>query len=587
MKRIQYALFLFAITVLSFNCQKQYSGTGSGTTTIENNLPSPIIATLQGNIKDETGQPAAGVQIKAGSKTATTDASGYFRIIKADLDKNASVVSAEKPGYFKGLRTFNATSGVNQVVIKLLKKTMAGSIDAGTGGNVTLSNGAQVTLRANGVIKENDGSVYTGSINVYATYIDPSASDIRETIPGSLMGNDKDNKRVSLVSFGMMAVTLESASGEKLQIASGSSATLTSPIPLSVQSIAPATISLWYVDEQTGLWKEEGMATKTGTDYVGQVKHFSFWNSDFSAPSVTLSLTIKNGKGLPVVYASVMITSADSGHAYSNTDSLGQVRGLVPSNENLVLKVIDQCGTPIYSKNIGPFDQNTNLGDIVIESTTSSIVTLQGKLLDCNNAPVTNGYAIIYIGNIQRYANTDASGNYATTAVICSGSATTCMILGIDDGNTQQGLITNVSISSPVTDAGNISACGTSAAEFVNYNLDGTAYELSKPGTDSLFAFSTQGPAQSFTTSIMGYKLTDGINFSFIDNGATGIFAISNLFIMGMNNTGLVQPFNVTVTSYPQSSGEFYEGTFSGQFRDSADLTSLHTIKGSFRVRKY
>lgn len=49
----------------------------------------------------------------------------------------------------------------------------------------------------------------------------------------------------------------KSDGGKKLQIKSGAVATLTSPIPAETLSSAPATIALWYVDEQTGVWKEE------------------------------------------------------------------------------------------------------------------------------------------------------------------------------------------------------------------------------------------------------------------------------------------------------------------------------------------
>ena len=189
---------------------------------------------------------------------------------------------------------------------------------------------------------------------MYASYINPTAADISETVPGSFMANDKNNKRVTLKSFGMMAVVLESTSGEKLQIGKGNTAKLTTPIPSSVQSSAPATISLWYVDEQTGLWKEEGIATKNGTNYTGEVKHFSFWNCDFSDPAVMLSMTIQNSKGLPLVYVSVHIEGVDGGHAYGYTDSLGQISGLVPANVGLTLEVLDQCGTAAYSQNIGP-----------------------------------------------------------------------------------------------------------------------------------------------------------------------------------------------------------------------------------------
>ena len=46
----------------------------------------------------------------------------------------------------KHTERFGATSGVNQVVIKLIKKTLTGTIDATTGGNVILTNGAEYRL---------------------------------------------------------------------------------------------------------------------------------------------------------------------------------------------------------------------------------------------------------------------------------------------------------------------------------------------------------------------------------------------------------------------------------------------------------
>ena len=60
--------------------------------------------------------------------------------------------------------------------------------------------------------------------------------DISETIPGSFMADNKEGKRVSLTSFGMLAVELESLTGETLQIAPGNTATLSIPIPPSIAS---------------------------------------------------------------------------------------------------------------------------------------------------------------------------------------------------------------------------------------------------------------------------------------------------------------------------------------------------------------
>ena len=586
MKRLHLAVFILLISIISFNCQKDLSFTKPGLENVDNTLKAPITSILQGNILDENDQPAAGVQITVGLKNSVTSASGYFRIVDAALDKNTSLVTAEKPGYFKAFRTFNATSGVNQVVIKLLKKNLTATIDANTGGEVILPNGAKISLSQNGFITESNGISYNGNVNVYASYIDPKSSDINQTIPGSFMANDKNNKRVSLISYGMMAVVLESTSGEKLQIAKNSTAKLTVPIPSSIQSSAPSTISLWYVDEQTGLWKEEGTAVKKGGNYEGEVKHFSFWNCDYGIDGITLLLTLKTQQGLPIIYAGINITSNKYGSTHGYTDSLGQVSGLVPANENLILKIIDQCGEAVDSMSIGPFSQNTNLGNIS-SNTTSSVSTVRGKLIGCNNSPVSNGYAIITYDNTVRYADVDNDGNFSITFLKCLGSQASCEILGVDNLSQQQGQNMQISLNQPEINVGNISACGISATENINYTFDGTNYSISGAGTDSLIAYTYAVTPPSFTTFIGGNTFSgNNITFDFNHNQSPGTFPIGKLSVNNFYSIELIRPFNITVTTYPQNVGEFYEGNFSGQFRDSINVIPLHTINCSFRIRR-
>ncbi|MBC7946967.1 MAG: carboxypeptidase regulatory-like domain-containing protein [Chitinophagaceae bacterium] len=593
MKGLYLAVSLILLSVLSFNCQKELSsgpvlpGTG-------NNSKNPITATLQGNIVDETGQPASGVSIRVGSKTAITNAKGYFRISNAALDKNASLVTAEKSGYFKAYRTFNATSGVNQVNIKLLQKTSVGDIDAAAGGNVTLSNGSKIALPAAGVVKAAGGAAFTGTVKVYATYIDPTSSDIAQTVPGSFMANDKNNNRVTLASYGMLAVELESAAGEKLQIAPTSTATLTSPIPSSLLSSAPATIALWFVDEQTGIWKEEGTATKNGSNYVGEVKHFSFWNCDIGIPAVTLTATLKNNEGIPIVHGMVKIARSTGNFwdvAYGCTDTLGQVSGLVPANENLVLSVLDPCNNVIYTQNITPLTQNTNLGTITVSNPTSpSLLTIKGQLKNCTNGAVTNGYALINYDNVTRYASVNSLGEFAVSFLKCSGGPATAEVIGVDAGSQQQGNVVSVTITTPLTNAGVVVACGTSAAQFINYTIDGTNYSISSSVVgDSLssYTYQTQG-TPPMMTGTSGWSLTtnNNISFNFDHNAGTGTYDVRSLYVQTYDSIMIVQPFTVTLTNYPASVGGFYEGTFTGKFKEIATPIPIHNINGSFRLRR-
>ena len=230
MTRLYRAAVLLLFCIFFYQCQKDLGYYGLPDPGVPGVIASdPIKATLQGNIVDENEQPAPGVSITVGSKTVMTNGSGYFRITDASLDKNTSLVIADKAGYFKAYRVFAATSGTNQIVIKLIKKNLAGTITASSGGAATLSNGAKISLPANGVVVASSGSTYSGDVNMYAAYIDPKANDIAETVLGSFIENDKNGKRVILASYGMPAVELASPAGEKLQIKPGAVATLNIP----------------------------------------------------------------------------------------------------------------------------------------------------------------------------------------------------------------------------------------------------------------------------------------------------------------------------------------------------------------------
>jgi hypothetical protein len=403
------------------------------------------------------------------------------------------------------------------------------------------------------------------------------------------MAIDKSNKKVVLTSYGMLAVELESLTGEKLQIAPGNTATLTIPVPSSIASSAPSSISLWYINEQTGIWQEEGSAKKDGNNYVGEVKHFSFWNCDVGSSAITLSMTLRTVTGSPMAYAQVQLRDADGSQSCGWTDSLGQVSGLVPSNKDLLMEVIAfPCYDAVYSKTIGSFSQNTDLGVVTIDK-DPSIVTVHGKLMDCSNSGVVNGYAIIYFNNTVRYITVDNAGRFSADLVICPGTGSSFQILGVDNASQKQSIVTNFNIISPETNAGDISTCGSSSEQYINYTLDGLAHDISGNVTDSLFGVSeiVQANPPNYT-SIWGIFAPDYIDFSYLHNNVAGIFPLTDLGVTPYGDSGIVfiQPFNITITNYPKNIGEFYEGSFSGQFTYYSTGATLHNINCDFRVRR-
>lgn len=589
MNRIYGIVCLLLLTISFLHCRKELSYIGSPDPDPVVFTPDPLTATLQGNVTDENGQTAAGVTVTVGTQTALTTASGYFRITSASLDKNTSLVTAGKAGYFKAYRVFSATSGTNQIAIKLVKKNLAGSIAAASGGNVSLSNGTVIRLPAGGIVMAASGAVFSGDVKVYAAYINPRAADISETVPGSFAGNDKNGRRVVLSSYGMLAVELESGAGEKLQIKSGAVATLTVPIPAAALSTAPASIPLWYVDEQTGLWKEEGTATRQGSNYVGEVAHFSYWNCDRPFSAVSLSLTLVNAKNQPLVHVKTRVTVVDSAGAvaYGVTDSLGKVKGLVPASKKLLLEVLDPCGNAVYSQSIDPLTQNKDLGVLIVSNPGSSMVTFSGKLLNCSAQPVKNGYAIIIYNNVIRYAATDTGGQYTTTYIVCAGTQGTAQVIGFDQSSQQQSSAVTVTVVVPSTNAGNIAACGNSSVQTIDYTLDGVAYSISTAVGDSVLAYKSLLNTGESAINFSGMAKNNMSNFiSFAVKGATaaGTYPLGTLQFTRFRSVVLKQPLNITFTSFAKSAGELYEGSFSGQFTADSSAT-VHTINTTFKVR--
>ena len=576
------------ISIFILSCQKEAKnddpGTGGGTGTVVN--PTPVQGNITGKVVDNNNNAVAGATVKAGSNTTTTDGRGLFRFNNIQLDKYSTAVTVEKSGFFKGYRVFSASANnTNFIKLKLIPKTLIGSIDAANGGSVTLPDNSKVTLPASGVVVKSNNQSYTGSVKVYAAVIDPTSPDIAQIVPGSFQGTDANNYRVTLRSFGMLAVDLEGNSGEQLQIASGKTAKLRFTIPSSLRATAPATIPLWSVDETTGLWKQEGSATK-GTDYYeGDVSHFSFWNCDVSSQTVFLEMTIVTVEG-PLSHVQVKLTRPNGASSYGYTDSVGHVGGLVPKNEALTLEVLNTCNQAIYTQNVGPFSANTNLGTITVTISPLNTLQITGSAVNCSNQPVTSGNVLVYFeGHL--YNRPINNGNFSVTITRCSNSTAAVEIVAVDNvANQQSSSAWTGSASTGTINTGPVSACGTSKVSFINYSLDGSNYSItsSTPG-DSIRTFTSGGTNQNFL-SVSGFKINQpNLNISFFTQGAAvGTYPLQYLTVNQYDSVSMVTPFNTNITSYG-AVGQFIEGNFTGQIREIL-TNNLHNVSATFRVRR-
>ncbi len=580
-------LLLIFTAVLFFSCQKSLEfEDGAGSTPPD--LLTKINSSVSGFVTDENDVAVMGASVQVGGSTITTDKYGYFQAKNVQVIKEAAVVAVNKTGYFKGIKTYIAAAGKSAFFrIKLMPKTIIGTINSVSGGTVSLPNGLSIKLLGRSIVNAASNASYSGTVNVAAYWISPAATDLNRIMPGDLRGINTDGSLKLLQTFGMVAVELTGSAGELLQIVNGQKATLTVAIPSTLTASAPASIPLWYFDEANGLWKQEGSATKTGNTYVGDVGHFSFWNCDVPANYVQFNCTLKNSSGDPLAYTLVKITvvgTNNSGWGY--TDSSGNVNGAVPNNSNLLLEVFPNsgCTTPLYSQTFATTNVNISLGIITVP-TASNLATINGTVTNCGSTPVTNGYIIIQEGTVFTRYRLSNTGSYSFNKVFCS-FPQTVLLIGEDITNGQQSASVTYVVNAGTNTVGNIQACGNSIQEFVNYTINGTPYSFTAP-VDSIH-YSDDNVSRLF---VSGVRIPQTLDFAEIVFQRAGISlgssqALEQFHPNPFPDSMLIQsPILVNITEYG-AVGQFVAGSLSGTFRGGAPANIPYVVTFSFRVRR-
>lgn len=409
---------------------------------------SKVSSSVYGYVTDESDTPMVGVTVKAGEQTASTDEDGYFSIRNAQVVKGAGVVTAEKSGYFRGIRSWISEANKDQFVrIKLIPKTIAGTFNSEAGGNVTLPNGLKLDFPEGAIIEEGSGTEYKGIVNVAMEWINPVAPDLSEKMPGDLRALNSEGLMQGLITYGMVAAELTAADGKILQLAEGKTAELRTPIESELQAKAPSEMPLWYFDEEKGFWVEEGKTVKTGNEYVGQVSHFSFWNADVPYNFVFLKARIVDAEGKPMVGYTVSIKASDFSYAYSYTDAEGYVSGYVPKSADLTLYVYSaanrDCVIFSHKFSSGSASRDIDLGTLTAKELTVKSAKVKGSLLACDGSTITKGYLNYSIGTAYYRTNVTEEGTYEFTVYFCEDSP----ILDIKAYNTENPAMNSTQIT--------------------------------------------------------------------------------------------------------------------------------------------
>ena len=569
---------------------------------IENhtNLPhtggntSYVSAGAIGAVYDVNQHAVANAEVSLGGVKTTTDANGLFQIHDVSVPSNRAMVMVKKPGYFKAFRAFIPKEGASQTVyLTLVENTPAYTVDAQSGGDVNLTNGSGLSFPSSSLVYAN-GNNYTGTVNIAVQYLAPGDEHFGDLIPGDLAAERADGSEAQLESFGMLNVELTGTSGQPLQVKEGKVVTLTVEVPAALQASAPSTIPLWYFDESLGIWKEEGQATLQGSAYVGNVKHFTWWNCDQPYAPAIIRGRVLDCQGNPVEGAEIKRT--DFGITGGTTNGKGEYEVRFPVGMTLDIYAY-AWGSSSQTVVVGPLNENEvyTLPDLIISDCPAII---RGKLTSCAGLPVDGTVYFVYdydpqvssshpvmtvhTQNGEYLAQTKPNGNCKITGYTVTGEVSQTMAITTGAAGT-------------VTNVGDLSACITQTDN--SFMIDGGVYNHQKIVLIPDYGNDPTATAR-ITTGLTDISVYDPISrnsiFLRIYNNAAGTYnsvnnecvAYFNLAdISNENDTVLFTGEDITVTidQIPQV-GDMMYGTFYGTFKNHKDGSMSTISDGQFAV---
>lgn len=562
-------------------------------------LGAKVTASVSGFITNERDSAVQGATVQYGELTVTSDSYGYFEIKNATVNKNAAFVTVTNAGYFRGIKTFIIEEGqANFCRIKLIPKTIAGSVSSATGGVIATSSGLSIAIPSNGIMNASTKEIYTGNVHATMFWIDPTGNDLDKIMPGDLRGVDTVNAINLLATYGMAAVELTGDGGEQLQVAEGKKVNISFPLPASISADAPSTIPLWYFDETNGLWKEEGFASKSGNNYTGEVAHFSYWNCDIPVPSkVNFSCTIEDVNGNPIPAAQIYIAITSNSfsafaHGYTNTN--GFASGLIPANASLTLKVAGPGGCIEYTRNFNSSGVDVAFGSIRLPG--NSYITVSGRAIDCNTNPITNGHIIWQLGNNYNICPVTANGSFSFALPIGGCNSNNFLLTAVNAATQEQSNAQTYTQNNQDMVLPDIAACGQSTALYTYVSIDGNSYMLGPNLNGGVICtaghinYYPWAQMTNFKSTLL--RLENGIYIS--HNEEIGLYILNSHWPpdldslnyvnwMDLNLEGSVtrlrplasDPYQLNFTEYGITTGQFISGTFSGRLYPQLNVNGL------------
>jgi len=405
--------FFFSLLIFFFfSC----SDKNSENTETSDSVTSDVQVVLKGIVTNTKGEPIPFVSMTTQEGVMETDSLGEFIINNPTIEGDRYVIRFSKEGFYDFIYSKEQTdsSGVFIILTPRGNSDISRSISFSSGKGISVNiNGMIVQIPSNVIAYDDTGEDYNGVVKMDMLYLNPDSSDFKRMMPGGDMLAIRTSLDTTfLISCGMVNVLLSDENGRKLQLRKSSQASLTYPIPVSMQECAPDTMPLWYFDEKKGLWIEDGYSVKEGNVYKGVVNHFTWWNGDQPELSAQVNLTITTENGIPISNIQVLtlkyapLDKSKSLLMGSLTETIlimnGHAKGYVPANTHIEFYYEDEL--------IGELKPLKVKEKVDLTLVCKGFISKSIKFEDIKGNPFANMYFVLKKGHSWSYLRTSDEG---------------------------------------------------------------------------------------------------------------------------------------------------------------------------------
>ncbi len=387
-------------------------------------IPQLEFGVVAGTVLSPGRAVLPGATVSIGDVSTTSDDQGRFILSGIDAADKV-LVNFAMEGRASTQKVVSVAKGRTSHVSATLFQVYGGTY-SGTE-EINIETSISLSIPASAFVTSG-GTPFTGAVRADVRYFDPTDPECLNAFPGSFSGIQTDGTTTMFESYGFVSATFRDAVNldVELQLANGKEAEIVAPIPYSLQASAPDTMPLWYYNDETGNWMEEGFATKVGNSYVGTVGHFSYWN--FDHPVVVNDQSTLTGKvttadrGEPVAGAQVVATGVSyAGYTTTSTNEDGEFSISVKALATVKLQAFSGTSASSVSSDIATpaGGLSAEVDDLVIQDRSFNLV---GKLLNSAGEPIFGWGQITQLNvpdgdmGFNAWIQTDEEGNFSTDA---------------------------------------------------------------------------------------------------------------------------------------------------------------------------